>query len=67
VANDRQATVRAALARLDGRERELVSLKFFAGLANREIATVLGISETNTATRLHRTLTKLREACDETA
>ena len=65
--SDRRAVVRAALARLHGRERELVSLKFFAGLSNREIATVLGISETNAATRLHRAMTKLREACDETA
>ena len=66
-ASDRRATVRAALARLGGRERELVSLKFFAGLSNGEIAAVLGISETNAATRLHRAMTKLREACDENA
>ena len=66
-ASDRRATVRAALARLGGRERELVALRFFAALSNREIATVLGISETNAATRLHRAMTKLREACDETA
>ena len=49
------------------RERELIALKFFAGLSNAEIATVLGISETNAGTRLHRAMTKLREACDETA
>jgi RNA polymerase sigma-70 factor, ECF subfamily len=66
-ASARRATVRAALARLGGREREVVSLKFFAGLSILEIATVLGISETNAATRLHRAMTKLREGCDETA
>jgi RNA polymerase sigma-70 factor (ECF subfamily) len=66
-ASARRATVRAALARLGGRERELISLKFSAGLSNLEIATVLGISETNAATRLHRAMAKLREACDETA
>jgi len=66
-ASARRATVRAALARLGGRERELVVLRFFAGLTNREIASVLGISETNAATRMHRAMTKLREACDETA
>ena len=49
------------------RERELVALKFFAGLGNAEIAHVLGVSETNAGTRLHRTIEKLRRACDEAA
>jgi RNA polymerase sigma factor (sigma-70 family) len=60
----RRATVRAALAELDARERELVALKFMAGLSNAEIARVLGISESNAGTKLHRTVNKLREACD---
>jgi RNA polymerase sigma factor (sigma-70 family) len=63
----RRIAVRAALAALGPRERDLVSLKFFAGLSNGEIARLLGISETNAATRLHRTITKLREACYEAA
>ena len=50
---------------LDGRERDLLALKFSAGLSNAEVARVLGMSETNAGTRLHRTLTKLRKACDE--
>jgi RNA polymerase sigma factor (sigma-70 family) len=54
----------AALAKLDPRERELVALKFFAGLANAEIAAVLGISESNAGTKLHRVVAKLREVCD---
>ena len=53
-----------ALGRLEARERELIALKFFAGLSNQEIARVLGISESNAGTKLHRTVTKLREACD---
>jgi RNA polymerase sigma-70 factor (ECF subfamily) len=56
--------VRAALAGLDAREREIVALKFMAGLSNAEIARVLGISESNAGTKLHRTVNKLREACD---
>jgi RNA polymerase sigma-70 factor (ECF subfamily) len=60
----RRATVRAALAELEPRERELVALKFMAGLSNAEIAGVLGISESNAGTKLHRTVNKLREACD---
>jgi RNA polymerase sigma factor (sigma-70 family) len=58
-------TVRAALSALDGRERDLLALKFSGGLSNAEIARVLGVSETAAGTRLHRTLTKLRKACDE--
>lgn len=61
----RRATVRAALARLDARDRELVALKFFAGLDNAEIAAVLGISASNAGTRLHRAIDRLREACDD--
>lgn len=63
----RRETVRAAMTRLDARERELVALKFMAGLSNAEIARVLGVSESNVGTRLHRTVNKLREACDERA
>jgi RNA polymerase sigma factor (sigma-70 family) len=59
----RRATVAAALAELEPRERELVALKFFAGLSNAEIAAVLGISESNAGTKLHRVITKLRKAC----
>ena len=59
--------VRAALATLDPRERDLVALKFSGGLTNAEIARVLGTTESNAGTRLHRTVTKLRKACDELA
>ena len=59
----RRATVRAALERLDARDRELIALKFHGGLTNAELAEVLGTSESNAGTRLHRAVTKLREAC----
>jgi RNA polymerase sigma-70 factor (ECF subfamily) len=61
---ERRLAVSAALERLQPGERELIALKFFAGLANAEIAQVLGLSESNTGTKLHRAMTKLREACD---
>ena len=61
----RREVVRAALAELSGQERDLVSLKFSGGLSNAEIAGVLGLSESNAGTRLHRTITKLRKACHE--
>jgi RNA polymerase sigma factor (sigma-70 family) len=62
---ERRATVAAALAKLPLRERELVLLKFHGQLSNREIARVLGISESNAGTRVHRALTRLRETCSE--
>ena len=55
----------AALETLAAPERELIALKFFAGLEHAEIAEVLEISESNAGTRLHRAMTKLREAFDE--
>lgn len=61
----RRVTLRGAIAKLGPRERELIGLKFFAGLSNAEIAAVIGVSETNAGTKLHRTIEKLRRACDE--
>ena len=61
----RRATVRAAMESLEPRERELITLKYLAGLSNVEIAKVVGISESNTSTRLNRTMTKLREVCHD--
>ncbi len=60
----RRAAVRVALARIEPRERELVALKFHAGLDNAEIAAVLGVSVSNAGTQLHRAMTKLREAVE---
>ncbi|HEX6753601.1 MAG TPA: sigma-70 family RNA polymerase sigma factor [Solirubrobacterales bacterium] len=62
--SERRLVVAVGLTRLGTRERELISLKFFAGLSNGEIAGVLGISESNAGTKLHRAMIKLREACD---
>jgi RNA polymerase sigma factor (sigma-70 family) len=59
----RREEVRAALASLDPRDRDLVALKFAAGLSNGEIARVLGMSETNVGSRLFRAVEKLRKAC----
>lgn len=63
----RRTALREGMRALEPRERELVALKFFAGLSNAEIAAVVGVSESNAGTRLHRTLAKLRRACDEAA
>jgi len=63
----RRTTVRAALAGLSARDRELVALKFHGGLSNAELAAVLGTSESNAGTRVHRAVAKLREACNAPA
>jgi RNA polymerase sigma factor (sigma-70 family) len=61
----RRTTVRAALAGLQAREREIIALKFHAGMSNAEVAKVLGVSESNAGTLLYRTMEKLRKACDD--
>ncbi len=63
----RRTAVRDALATLSARERELIALKFHAGLSNSELARVIGVSESNAGTMLHRTMQKLRKACNATS
>jgi RNA polymerase sigma-70 factor (ECF subfamily) len=62
----RRTTVRTALAALPARDREIVALKFHGGLSNEELAKVLGVSQSNAGTLLHRAMDKLRKACNET-
>ncbi|HTP22068.1 MAG TPA: sigma-70 family RNA polymerase sigma factor [Solirubrobacteraceae bacterium] len=63
----RRTAVQNALAKLPAREREIVALKFHAGMSNAELARVLGVSESNAGTLLYRTMEKLRKACNATA
>ncbi len=63
----RRTVVRTAVGALPAREREIVALKFHAGLRNTEIAGVLGVSESAAGTLLYRAMQKLREACDATS
>jgi RNA polymerase sigma-70 factor, ECF subfamily len=50
------------LAGLADRERELVALKYGGGLTNRAIAQLTGLTESNVAVILYRTLRSLRSA-----
>jgi RNA polymerase sigma-70 factor (ECF subfamily) len=59
-------TVRRAMSELEPREREVIALKFFAGLSNDELARVLGTSPSNAGTILHRAVQRLRKACHVT-
>ena len=54
------ARLSALLTHLEARERELVALKYGAGLTNRAIAELTGLSESNVGTILHRVVTRLR-------
>ncbi len=63
----RRTAVRSALSDLPARDREVIALKFHAGLRNAELARVLGISETAAGTLLYRAMEKLRRACDALA
>jgi RNA polymerase sigma-70 factor (ECF subfamily) len=47
------------LAQLEERDRELVALRFGAGLTNRAIAGLTGLTESNVGVILHRTLNQL--------
>jgi RNA polymerase sigma-70 factor (ECF subfamily) len=53
------------IAGVPGRERELLSLKYGAGLTNRAIARVTGLTESNVGTILHRTIQQLRAEWNE--
>lgn len=48
------------LERLPEREREIVALKYGAGLTHRAIARQLGLTESNVGTLLHRRIQELR-------
>ena len=53
------------LTRLIDRDRELVALKYGAGLTNRSIAKLTRISESNVGTILYRITQQLRAAWEE--
>lgn len=59
-AAERKDLVRAVLAALPPREREVVILRHYEGLPFREIAEVLGIAEGTARATLHQALANLR-------
>jgi RNA polymerase sigma-B factor len=64
-AGEDRALVRAGLRTLDGRERSAVSLCYYAGLSQREIAASLGISQSAASRTIARALKKMRSAIGE--
>lgn len=55
----------AALARLSSRDRDLIGLKFAAGLNNRQIAALTGLSESNVGVIFYRAMQHLRAEMSE--
>jgi len=60
IRNETRAELLAAVARLSDRERDLIGLKFAAGLTNRRIAEITGLSESNVGVILYRAVRRLR-------
>ena len=58
---ERFAAVRAALAELPPRRAEVLTLKFYGELRNKEIAAVLGLDERTVASNLSRALDQLEQ------
>lgn len=59
--SDERMVLVAAMRKLQARDRELIALKFFAGLENEQIARTVGISRSNAGTQLHRAIGRLRD------
>ncbi len=59
------ARLQGYLAQLQQDEQEIIRLKFVAELNNRQIAKMLGLSESNVGTRLYRAVRKLRDSFRE--
>lgn len=60
-AADEKRLLTAALDGLEDEAREVVSLRFFSGMTNRAIGDLLGLSESNVAVILFRSIRKLRK------
>ena len=60
-AADEKRLLTRALDGLEDEAREVVSLRFFSGMTNRAIGDLLGLSESNVAVILFRSIRKLRK------
>ena len=61
---EQRADLLAALGTLAPADREIVALKFFAGLTNTEIGEATGYSPSNVGTRINRAMKRLRSALE---
>ncbi len=63
---ERRARLQRLIRGLAAHEQELIALKFGAGMTNRDIARVVGKSESAVGTAIYRVLRKLREQWEKT-
>ncbi len=61
IEKDGATIIQNIIDQLPKRERNIVRLKFYEGMTNKQIAKTLDITETNVSTILHRTMKKLHE------
>ena len=62
---EHRITLRRAIARLSPDHRQVVALRYFAGLTVPEVARTLGLREGTVKSRLHRALALLRQQLEE--
>ena len=53
-------TIQSALAELDGQERELIQMRYFEGLSQRQAAERMGVSQMSVSRMERRALSKMR-------
>ena len=62
---ERNVKLHQSVNRLKERERNIIALKFGAGLSNRDIASIIEISETNVGSILYRSIKKLKKEMEK--
>jgi DNA-directed RNA polymerase specialized sigma24 family protein len=60
IEEEENQTLKRCIAKLSPPEQEIVSLKFSAEMTNRQIASMLGLSESNVGVIIYRAVRKLR-------
>ena len=65
VKNEENRALIKAMAKLKEKERNILSMKFATDLKNKEIAGILGISESNVSVIVHRSIGKLKNYLDK--
>ena len=61
IERETQAELLEAIKSLSQRERDLLGLKYWACLSNKQIAVIAGLSETNVAVIVYRATRRLAE------
>ncbi|MCL2068347.1 MAG: sigma-70 family RNA polymerase sigma factor [Oscillospiraceae bacterium] len=61
IKSEERRALYALLARINARDRDIIAMKYFAGMTNRGIAAELGMNESTVSSVLFNTIGKLRE------